>query len=355
MKLRPEQLAQALQRALAPVYLITGDEPLRVQEALDAVRAAARSQGFDERVRLATDLNGFDWNELLEEANALSLFAQRKLIELDIANGKPGDKGSKALVAYTENPSPDNLLLISCPKLEKSSQNSKWFKALEKLGVIVQIWPLEPRELPGWIRQRLQQAGLCASEDAVLLLADRIEGNLLAAAQEIEKLKLLAVDGQIDLELMSEAVADSARFDVFTLVDNALKGDAVHSLKILHGLKGEGIDATVVLWALARELRQLSQLARLTRQGQSLDQALKQVSRETRVPEFLLSKRRALIQAALSRHSERQLRQLIEAAALIDRAIKGQAALEPWLALEALCLQLAGIFTPACQDFVMLK
>lgn len=352
MKLRPEQLARALDKGLAPIYLVSGDEPLQVQEALDAIRRAARSQGFSEQTRLASDLNGFDWNELLEEANALSLFADRKLIELPIPNGKPGDKGSKALVAYAANPSPDNLLLIRCPKLEKSSQNSKWFKTLEKTGVVVQIWPLTPAELPNWIRQRLQQAGLNATDEAVLFLADRVEGNLLAAVQEVEKLRLLAPEGQVDLALLEEVITDSARFDVFTLVDNLLKGDAAHGLKILHGLRGEGLDATVVLWALARELRQLSQLARLQQQGQSFGQALKVVAKESRVPEFLLKKRSGLIQAALYRHSERQLRDLVLASAQIDRAIKGQDSLSPWLGLEALSLQLAGVPCISSQSFV---
>lgn len=224
-KLRPEQLSSALQKQLAPIYLISGDEPLLVQEACDQIRSSARQQGFNERVLYHGD-KSFDWSQLLSEANSLSLFADRKILELRIDNGKPGDAGSKALVEYASQPSEDNLLLIVTPKLDGNAQRSKWFKALDKVGVTVQIWPINEQQLPHWLEQRLRTAGLNADRDTISLLAAQVEGNLLAAAQEVEKLKLLAPEGQVTPEMVSGMVTDSARYDVFSLIDKALHGDS---------------------------------------------------------------------------------------------------------------------------------
>lgn len=335
-KLRPEQLSGALTKGLAPIYLVSGDEPLVVQEACDTIRASARKQGFQERELYHVDAS-FDWGQVLSSANSLSLFAERKLIEIRIPNGKPGDKGSKALVEYTQAPGEDNLLLIVMPKLDGAQQRSKWFKALEKAGVFVQIWPITPQQLPRWIGQRLQQAGLKADSQATDILASRVEGNLLAAAQEIEKLKLLASDGFVSAELMASAVADSARYDVFGLVDKALHGDARAAVKTLNGLKGEGTDATVVLWALAREIRTLAQVAHGQSQGQNFDWAAKQAG--------VWDKRKPLIQNALRRLRLPQLQQLLRKANAIDKAIKGMRRADPWDELMDLTLNLTGTFS----------
>ena len=212
MKLPPAQLAKHLQGPLAPVYVVSGDEHLLCQEACDAIRGACRQQGFSERQVLNVE-TGFDWGQLIEAGASLSLFAEKRLLELRIPNGKPGDKGAAALLDYLARPAEDTVLLISLPKLDGSTQKTKWAKALidGKPVQFLQIWPVDAQQLPQWIRQRLSQAGLAADQEAVELIAARVEGNLLAAAQEIEKLKLLAEGGQVTTETVQAAVADSAR------------------------------------------------------------------------------------------------------------------------------------------------
>jgi len=325
MKLAPAQLNKHLQGALAPVYVVSGDDPLLCQEAADAIRNAARQQGFDERQVFSADAN-FDWGTLLQAGASLSLFAQRRLLELRLPSGKPGDKGAAALMEYCARPAEDTVLLVSLPKLDGSAQKTKWGKALIEGAhcQFIQIWPVDVHQLPQWINQRLQQAGLSAQRDAVDLIAARVEGNLLAAAQEIEKLKLLADGNQITVETVQAAVADSARFDVFGLVDAILNGEAAHALRMLEGLRGEGVEPPVILWALARELRQLAGLAQQFSQGVPLD------------------KRRPLVSKALQRLSAQRWGQLLQDAQRIDAQIKGQAEGSPWTGLARLSLLMAG-------------
>ena len=241
MKLAPAQLGKHLQGALAPVYVVCGDEALLCQEATDAIRSASRAQGFTEREVFHAEAN-FDWGMLYEAGASLSLFAEKRVIELRIPNGKPGDKGAAAILEYLGRPPEDTLLLITLPKLDGSAQKTKWAKALidGPHCQYVQIWPVDANGLPQWIRQRLAQAGMNASAEAIDLIAARVEGNLLAAAQEIEKLKLLADGQQIDAGTVQAAVADSARYDVFGLIDAILNGEAAHALRMLDGLRGEG-------------------------------------------------------------------------------------------------------------------
>ncbi|MBA1198328.1 DNA polymerase III subunit delta [Pseudomonas plecoglossicida] len=337
MKLAPAQLNKHLQGTLAPVYIVSGDDPLLCQEAADAIRAAARQQGFDERQVFSADAS-FDWGTLLQAGASLSLFAQRRLLELRLPSGKPGDKGAAALIEYCSRPAEDTLLLISLPKLDGSAQKTKWGKALVEGSQcqFIQIWPIDVQQLPQWINQRLAQAGLSAQRDAVDLIAARVEGNLLAAAQEIEKLKLLAEGNQITVETVQSAVADSARFDVFGLVDAILKGDATHALRMLEGLRGEGVEPPVILWALARELRLLAGIALQFSQGIPLDKAFSQA----RPPVW--DKRRPLVSKALQRLSAQRWAQLLQDAQRIDAQIKGQAPGSPWTGLTRLALLMAG-------------
>lgn len=333
-KLRPEQLSQSFAKQLPAVVLISGDEPLLVQEAADTTRRAAQAQGFSERELFHADAS-FDWQQLLNASNSLSLFAEKKIIELRLPSGKPGDKGSRALSEYAAQPAADNLLLIITGKLEKSTLNSKWYKAIDKAGVHVPLWPVEPAQLPRWIAGRLQQADLRADSAAIELLASRIEGNLLAAVQEIEKLKLLSTDGIISTELMTSAVADSARYDVFGLADRALSGDARGAVKSLQGLKTEGTDAMAILWALTRDIRQLLQAATHMAQGKHTDWALQQAG--------IWAKRQPAARAALSRLKPAHLQQLLRQAGGVDRAIKGMRNAEVWDDLLDLVLNLAGV------------
>ncbi|GGJ97141.1 DNA polymerase III subunit delta [Pseudomonas matsuisoli] len=337
MKLNANQVAKHLQGTLAPVYVVTGDEPLLCQETSDAIRAATRAQGFTERQVFNAE-TGFDWTQLLEAGASLSLFAEKRVIELRIPSGKPGDKGAAALLEYLARPAEDTLLLINLPKLDGSAQKTKWAKALidSPSTQFIQIWPVDSHQLPQWIRQRLSQAGLSATPEALEMMAARVEGNLLAAAQEIEKLKLLANDGQIDVDTVQAAVGDSARFDVFGLIDATLEGDATHALRMLEGLRGEGVEPPVILWALARELRTLANLAQLHAQGIPLERAFSQM----RPPVW--DKRRPLMSKALQRHGAMRWQQLLMHAQEIDAQIKGQAAGSPWTGLSQLCLHLTG-------------
>lgn len=337
MKLAPAQLAKHLQGNLAPVYIVSGDDPLLCQEAADTIRQAARQQGFDERQVFSADAS-FDWGTLLQAGASMSLFAEKRLLELRLPSGKPGDKGAAALMEYCSRPAEDTLLLISLPKLDGSAQKTKWGKALVEGAQtqFIQIWPVDSSQLPQWIRQRLSQAGLSATQDAVELIAARVEGNLLAAAQEIEKLKLMAEDGQITVETVQGAVADSARFDVFGLVDAILNGEPAHALRMLEGLRGEGVEPPVILWALARELRVLANIALQYSQGTPLDKCFSQ----TRPPVW--DKRKPLMSKALQRHSAQRWAQLLLEAQRIDAQIKGQAAGSPWMSLSRLSLLMSG-------------
>lgn len=337
MKLAPAQLGRHLQGQLAPVYIVSGDEPLLCQEALDAIRTAARQQGHDERQVFSAEAN-FDWGALLEASASLSLFAEKRLLELRLPSGKPGDKGAAALIEYCSRPADDTVLLISLPKLDGNQQKSKWGAALVngEHTQFVQIWPIDSTQLPQWIRQRLAQAGLAAQPEAVDLIAERVEGNLLAAAQEIEKLKLLVEGDQVTLETVQSAVADSARFDVFGLVDAILAGDASHALRMLDGLRGEGVEPAVILWALARELRTLGSLAQQFSQGVPLDKAFSSM----RPP--IWDKRRPLVSKALQRLSAARWQQLLLDAQHLDAQIKGQAEGSVWAGLARLALLMCG-------------
>ena len=262
MKLNANQLGRQLKDELAPVFIVSGDDPLLTGEIADEIRRACRQAGCEERLVFHVD-RSFDWGQLHDVSHSMSLFAQQRLIELRIPGGKPGDEGGKALIAWLEAPPPDTTLLISLPKLDASVQRSKWAKTLIEHPAtrFVHIWPIEAQQLPGWMRDRLASVGIQATPEALDLLSARVEGNLLAASQEIEKLKLFCNSGVLDVHTVQEAVADSARFDVFNLADAMLKGEAQQALRVLHGLRGEGVEAPVVLWAIARELRSLASMA----------------------------------------------------------------------------------------------
>lgn len=331
MRLRPEQLEQHLARGLAPVYLVSGDEPLQANEACDAIRAAARNAGHQNREVMEAG-SGFDWGALAAEANCFSLFAEKKIIDLRIPNGKPGREGGKALTEYCERPPEDTLLLISLPRLERAQQNSKWFKNLEQLGVIVQVWPIEVKRLPQWIEQRLRRAGLQPTRDAVQMLADRVEGNLLAAHQEIEKLLLLHGTGSIDAEQLATAVADSARYDVFELVDSALRGESERCLRILGGLRGEGVAPPVVLWALHREIAQIAAISADAAKGLSVDHAMTRAK--------VWEKRKPMVRNATARLKTPAWLDLLRECQGTDAAAKGANHLDPWIQLERVCIRI---------------
>mgnify|MGYP001819025547 FL=1 len=334
MQLKPEQLDAHLRKQLAPVYFISGDEPLRVMEAADAVRAAARAQGYEER-EVMTVQAGFDWGSLMSEAGNLSLFSQRRVIDLRMPGGKPGAEGSRALRSYAEQPPDDTLLLVTAGKMEKSARESKWLQTLGKAGVVVFVWPLNAQEFMAWIQRRMQRRGLQPTTEAVALLADRVEGNLLACVQEIEKLYLLQGEGAVDAGAILALVADNARYDVFGLVDSALSGEAARSIRILQGLHAEGVVPQIILWALSREIRQLAAMAAAVASGQPPQAVM------TRYRVWPAT-RKSMVAAALQRLPVTHCRALLRHCARIDRVSKGQAAGNAWDELLQLTLTLAG-------------
>ena len=332
MRLYPEKLADQLQQKLLPVYLVSGDEPLLLQECCDQIRQKARAENCNEREIIEGGVSNFNWQDILHSASNMSLFADRKLIELRLPNGKPGAEGSKALCEYLDIASGDDVLLIVSGKIDKQSTNSKWYKALDKAGVTVQVWPVDAKNLPRWLQQRVRNAGMSIDDDALRLLCERMEGNLLAAVQEVEKLKLLAADSKITMQTVTEAVSDNARYNLFDMADNALKGNASVSLRMLYGLRAEGTEPPVVLWALVREIRTLYEVQLDCDSGQSAQQALS--SRR------VWQNRMPLMQAALTRHNTHSLSLLLEQAARADGSIKGFADGKPWDNLSRLVITL---------------
>ena len=334
MYVRPQRLTARLdQRGLERIYLIFGDEPQQLHEAADSVRRTARKIGVDERIVFDLD-TGFDWLEPLAAVRTRSLFATRRLIEIRLGSRKPGKDGAGALVELVSSLGSDDALLVTADKLGDKDQKSRWFKALDGAGVVVQVYPLKLAELKNWLVVRAAGHGKALSLDAAELIAARVEGNLLAAAQEVEKLCLLIDRVEIDADQIISAVTDSTRFDAFGLVDSALLGDAARTVRILRGLHSEGAEAVFIGWAINRELRTLARMAGDIKRGESTASVVKKYK--------VWTTRVNLVRKALRRHRLPELADMLRASALIDRMVKGSATGNPWDELEHLCLRLAG-------------
>lgn len=332
MLIKPDQLTSRLKKDAPAFVWIGGDDTLLVQEACDKVRQFARAQGFSEREVFDAG-TGFDWNQLVTAGNSLSLFAERKLIDMRLGSAKLDDAARSALLAYLENPNPDNLLLLTTGKIDKSAQATKWFKALEGKGLFCQIWPVSEQQLPQWITERLQQHGMTADADAVRLLAERVEGNLLAAAQEIEKLRLLITGTHLDADTVLTIVADSSRFNVFTLIDACLEGQSARALKILNHLQAEGEESLWILNRLCFEVRNLAMMLAETERGRSIAAVMQTHN--------VWSNRTQLVGGALQRHSRGSLQALLEKARLVDQSVKGLLDRRPWDELADMVLGLS--------------
>ncbi len=337
MQLNADQLPAHLKRNLAPVYFISGDEPLAAQECVDAIRAAARTTGFEERT-LYTVESGFDWAGLYADTRAGSLFSAKRMIELRLPTGKPGEEGAKTLVELADNPSPDILLLVTTGKLEKQARSSKWASALERAGVAIALYPIEARQLPAWVERRMRARQLIPGAGVAEMLAHYTEGNALACAQEIDKLALLG-PREVSADDIAGDLSDNARFTVYALTDAALAGNAAVILRIVKSLKAEGEAPALISWALAREIRELTRMAQVAATGRSVAQVLEEY--------HVWSRRKPLVQKALTRHSPDKWRELIGAAARLDRTVKGRRAGDVWLAIESLALALGGVTTAA--------
>jgi len=332
MQLRAEQLEAHLAKSLAPLYTIHGDEPLLALEAADAVRAAARKRGFTEREVLFVHPR-FDWSEFSHATASLSLFGARKLVDLRIPSAKPGTEGSEALQRFVAKPNPDVVLLVTMPRPEGSGWwKSAWFTALDTAGIVVEVKPVPRAQLPAWIEARLGRQGQRAPSDALEFLADRVEGNLLAAHQEVQKLGLLAPQGTLAMEQVAGAVANVARFEFEVLAEALYAGNFAYYCRALDGLRGEGEAPAALAWRFGEELVTLLRLRRGLAAGRRLDQLFA----EHRVWRGA----QARAEKAVRRFSVAQLQDAIRRVARIERQSKGVGAGSPWDELIRLGLEL---------------
>ena len=333
MLLRAEELERHLARGLAPLYIIHGDEPLQSLEAADAIRARARTQGFAEREVLTVE-RGFDWGLLGASGANLSLFSSKKLIELRIPGGKPGTEGAAAIVQYCSALLTDVLAIVSLPKLDRRSQDAAWFKALTREGALINTFQVERAQLPQWIAARLARQKQKAGRETLQFLADSVEGNLLAAHQEIQKLGLLFPPGELDFDAVCAAVLNVARYDAFKLNEAMLAGDKARLARMLEGLKSEGEAPPKILWVLSEEIRAVAKVQAGLAQGEDLQR----LYGNNRV--WGEARQRAVAGAA-RRLKAAALAQALRHAARIDRTIKGLARGDVWDELLQLCLRFA--------------
>jgi DNA polymerase-3 subunit delta len=331
--LSPDQLAGHLKRGLAPCYLVSGDEPLLVGEALDAIRKACREQGVTERETFVAE-RGFNWQHLLGAAGNLSLFGDRRLLEVRLPTGKPGDAGSKALIQLAQDSAADTCLVVVTPALDKRALGSRWASALTRSGSHINIRKVDVSAMPAWIRKRLKRHDLAIENDALEMLVARVEGNLLAAQQEIDKLELLDTTGSLSAEDVSRAVADGARFDVFRLADAAVGQNAARVARMLAGLKREGVAVQLVCWALSREILSLSALRADIERGARVSEAMAKAR--------IWRSRTGIVERGLRAHDGAGITALLEKAARCDLVAKGALAGEPWGEATELAMALAG-------------
>jgi DNA polymerase-3 subunit delta len=322
--LSTEQFLAKPPKQLAPLYTLYGAEPLLTMEAADALRKIAREQGFAEKEILTVE-QGFDWSTLLTSGASMSLFATQRLMELRIPTGKPGVEGSKTIEAFTKRLPEDTVTLVLLPEIDWQGQKAKWFGALQEAGTMIEGRGIERAQLPDWIAGRLKRQNQLAEPDALEFLADQVEGNLLAAMQEIRKLALLVPEGSIKLAQVKDCVLDVSRFNPFQLADAVHEGDMPRVQRILDGLQAEGEAPPLILWVLANEARLLMRAAGATRSGRPMP-----------------PKKEQQLQRAARRHSKESLQTALLLAARVDRMVKGLDYSDPWLGLFQLAAALAG-------------
>lgn len=340
MRLAAEELAQRLRthgsERLPSVILINGNEPLLVEEALDAARVVLKEFGFSERLKYQLDA-GFDWSLLNGRGQSMSLFSERRVMELRVPKSL-GSAGIKALTEICGLPPGDDLLIVIMPALDKRQRGAKWCKVVESAGWLVDSVDIKPAQLHVWIKHRLQSRALRVESGVIELLAERLEGNVLAAAQEIDKLAVLSEKGAVSMRLVTDSLADQAQFDVYTLTNVCLDGDFSRALRIKQRLYAEGFEPVIVVWALVREIRLLAHLTGLIEQGQQRSAAFKQLR--------IWSSREAVINCALGRLSSEHCQELLQRAAHLDQTVKGQRHREVgsvWHQIESLCAALCGV------------
>ncbi|GGF56056.1 DNA polymerase III subunit delta [Alteromonas lipolytica] len=332
MQVYPDRFTQSLRDGLKGCYLVFGDEPQQKFEILQALRTTAKQAGFEERTVLVAD-GEFSWSRLIDATQSMSLFAARQLIELELPTGKPGTEGAGILTELASTLSVDTLLIIHGPRIGKDVQKTKWFKALDATGVFTLCYPLEGNQLHKWIQQRLQGEGFQFTPASVKLIADFSEGNLMAAAQEIEKLSLAYPDKQLNEERLASALVDQSRFNVFQLVDIMLQGDRNRCVKILQRLESEGIEPNIIIWALIREWQTLWKLNHLQQTGQTI----------TWPRLGIWKNRQGYYQQAMQRLSKNELTAIGEQLSEADLLFKQTTVIRPYIKLCHLCLLFTGV------------
>ena len=334
MRLQPQQLSQHLEKGLQPLYVLMGDEPLAQRECLDAIRSAARRQGYDERTSLTVERN-FNWQQLAAFGQSISLFASQRILELSIPSGKPGTEGSKALQALAEKPMADTVIVVILPKLDRDGKNSAWFSALEQAGVSLALQEVEAQLLPQWIAKRLALQDQQTDAETLEFIAHQVEGNLLAAHQEIQKLGLLYPAGTLAADTVRDAVLNVSRYDAFQLGEAVLAGDSERTVRILQGLQDEGAQPVAVMNPLLWVLRPLVRIKQAEVRGENLANAMQQAR--------IYGDRQALVKRAISRLSLRQLQAALLKLAEIDKTAKGLLRGDAWLEISRLCFGLAKV------------
>ncbi len=336
MRINADQLPSQLQGDLLPVYLVYGDEGLLVEEASDLIRQAAREQGANERQVWHVE-GRFKWSEVEWKEQSMSLFSSRRLLEIRLPTGKPGKEGGEALRAYASNPPPDTTLLIISGKIDSRSQKAKWFAEIDKLGANIPVWPIDAAHLPQWLMQRAKARGLTLERAIAAILAERVEGNLFAAAQEVDKLALLCTDGQVDKAAVLESVGDSARFEAFGVIDTAFAGEPEKLPRMLSKLRGEGLDILAVFSGISWSVHRAVEMAMAVAAGAQVEQVFSQ--------HRIWDANKQVMRQALNRHSTEQWQGFLQQLSQIDRAAKGNLKACPWELLQGMCLQIAGVET----------
>jgi len=332
MKLTYFQLETHLAKSIASLYLISGDDLLQKQDAVQLIRKAAKKAGFHDRIRLSSDACK-DEDQLYSSLYSISLLAEKRLLELDFHESTPNKSAATILQAYAEQPAKDTILLIDCGKIDAKIAKSAWYKAFEKTGMVVTVWPITREQLPQWIEQRTRKYKLSFQADAVQLLADYVQGNLIAAAQTIEKCYLLKQEKPIDTACLQTLLTDESQFTLFDFIDRLIAGDKKSTLHVLENLKQEGIEPVLILWGITRELRLLANYAKQIQDGITYQQLFQQ--------QRIFSKREAPIRRFLTTFKVADCFQLIAHAAELDKIIKGATAGNIWESLQLFCFRFA--------------
>ncbi len=333
MRVALEELASRLTTSatnLPKLLVLNANEPLLLEEALDSARAIYQKAGYSERLRYQAE-TGFDWSQISGAGQSMSLFSDKRIIELRVPKSL-GAPGTKALSEYSDNLTESDVLIVLMPALDKRQRAAKWCKAVDYAGWLVDGYDISPQQFPIWLKKRLQSRALRVEAGVIELMTAQLEGNVLAAAQEVDKLRVLAKDGAVNLQLVTDSLADQARFDVYALSDVMLQGDFVRLLRIKQRLQAEGVEPVIVVWALVREIRLISAIASALEQGQSRAALFKQ--------HRIWSKREPYVNAALGRLNATHWQDMLVKAGHLDQTVKGQRFREAgdvWYQIEQLC------------------